>query len=114
MRTSDKSEFIVSSYLYLHTFLREYADHPTTLMEALKASAKDELGDPEEGRLRIIVRRASALKDALQNIARAQKRLCKPLSVRFIGESAIDDGGPTRELASEVMKQFTRSTYVQG
>ena len=60
------------------------------------------------------MRRAFVIKDSLANIARAQSRLTAPLSVRFFAESAVDDGGPTRELASLLIKDLAESGFLQG
>lgn len=84
------------------------------LSNSLQALATRVLGKVDDGILKITVRRGSILNDALQNIARSQGRLLKPISVRFIGEPAVDDGGPSRELASELMKELSMSKFVQG
>lgn len=81
---------------------------------ALKSFAKEVLGNRVDGSMRMVIRRQTALNDALQNVARAQNRLLQPISVRFIGESAVDEGGPSRELSSEIVVQIKHSSCVEG
>ncbi|XP_063436759.1 uncharacterized protein LOC134718196 [Mytilus trossulus] len=84
------------------------------LQMALKSFAKEVLGNRVDGSMRMVIRRQTALDDALQNVARAQNRLLQPISVRFIGESAVDEGGPSRELSSEIVVQIKHSSCVEG
>ncbi|CAG2222608.1 unnamed protein product [Mytilus edulis] len=96
----------------------QYCCHskPSTdkLQMALKSFAKEVLGNRVDGSMRMVIRRQTALNDALQNVARAQNRLLQPISVRFIGESAVDEGGPSRELSSEIVVQIKHSSCVEA
>lgn len=44
----------------------------------------------------------------------SQEELLMPLSVTFTGESAVDDGGPRRELGSIIMQHVARSGLLNG
>ena len=62
-------------------------------------------GDGDQ-RFRLTVRRDHALTDSLELIELARENeLFAPLSVVFLGESAVDVGGPCRELASLIVVQ---------
>ena len=76
--------------------------------------AQQILSEKDDGMLRIVVRRKTAFTDAIENISRSQSKLLQRLSVRFIGEQAVDDGGVTRELSSEIVAQVVNSNYLDG
>ena len=59
---------------------------------------------------RITVRRQHVLEDTM----RAMDSEAKYLNVRFLGEPAIDEGGPTREFLRILMKSIDTSGYMDG
>ena len=76
--------------------------------------AQQILSEKDDGMLQIVVRCKTAFTDAIENISRSQSKLLQPLSVRFIGEPAVDDGGVTRELSLEIVAQVVNSNYLDG
>ncbi len=58
--------------------------------------------DDDRHRTRITVRRKHILQDTLHRL-RNGADLSKPLRIVFIGESAVDDGGPLREFLYKVI-----------
>lgn len=79
-------------------------------------STKALKGTIEDGpHLTFFLRRKYALDDAITRIAMLpSKMLCNRLRINFLGESAIDLGGPTREFASLLHQQFANSRFVEG
>lgn len=66
-------------------------------------------------KFRLTVRRENALIDALEMMELATSdQLSLPLSVTFHGEAAVDDGGPSRELASLMGKQIGNTYLMEG
>ena len=43
------------------------------------------------------IRRKNVWEDSLTKLERAKEDECKPIKVQFIGEPAVDQGGPSRE-----------------
>lgn len=69
----------------------------------------------EAPRLTFVVRRRFVLADALVRMGMFDDQmLCKRLKVNFLDESSVDLGGPSREFASLVVRQFANSKFVQG
>lgn len=68
--------------------------------EKLRALAEEVLV-PGDGTFTLRLRRAHVLTDALDYLDLAsESELFKPLRISFIGEQAVDEGGPRREFAS--------------
>ena len=66
-------------------------------------------------RFKLHVRRQHALTDALDVLELVTAEdLFKPINVVFLGESAIDDGGPTREFTSLIVVQCESSHLMEG
>ena len=55
------------------------------------------LDDNDFSHQRITIRRSSLLKDSYRQFTRSGFFVNKPLRVIFIGEEAVDEGGPRRE-----------------
>ena len=83
-------------YRVQNSMLCRTVEEPSDIGEALKAHAVNELNDTSQPQ-RINVRRATLLEDAISAIGKSTFRFNRNLKVRFIGEPAVDDGGPKRE-----------------
>ena len=83
-----------------------------SLCEALqKLSVKTQ---PESGNgINVFVQRQHALKNALEDLKSSKMETSK-LCVEFVGESAVDTGGPTRELFSIAFQQAEDSKITRG
>ena len=69
---------------------------------------------PEET-LRIKVRRSYVWDDAKNKIGKCTKNdLCKTLKVQFVGEPAVDQGGPRNEFFTLLHKQINSSSLFTG
>ena len=79
-----------------YSLLCRTVEEPSNIGEALKAHATNELNDTSQPQ-RINVRRAALLEDAISAIGKSTFKFNRNLKVRFIGEPAVDDGGPKRE-----------------
>ena len=62
----------------------------------------------------IIVRRKHLLKDAMKAFSKPKFEVSKYLRVRFIGESAQDEGGPRREFFRLLMPLIGQSQLFTG
>ena len=69
--------------------------------------------DEEDVQL-IHIRRPYLLSDALRQFTKSSFDVQKMLKVRFIGEEAVDAGGPRREFFHLVLKEAFRSSLFQG
>ena len=59
-----------------------------------------------ENKNKIVIRRQDLLKQALEQLGdMEEKDFQNRVSVHFIGEEGIDEGGPTRELFTEIFTQ---------
>ena len=59
-----------------------------------------------ENKNKIVIRRQNLLKQALEQLGdMEEKDFQNRISVHFIGEEGIDEGGPTRELFTEIFTQ---------
>lgn len=69
----------------------------------------------EEVQFSMHIRRQYALCDALEILELVTAdELFKPLNVVFMGESAVDNGGPTREFTSLIVLQCESSHLMEG
>ena len=85
------------------------------LSDNLKALASDVLNVGSETSLTLEVRRSHVLQDSLDEMDLAtDSDLHKPLRIHFIGEQAADEGGPTREFASLLVRQLQTSSLMEG
>ena len=68
-----------------------------------------------EAEFRMTIRRNHALSDALETMELVSaKELFNPLNVVFLGESAVDTGGPTREFLSLIVLQSESSHFMES
>ena len=68
----------------------------------------------EEDHHRITVRRRHIFKDAIITAFRTGFQFKKHLAVTFLGEPAVDTGGPCREFLCLLMQERCRSTFFEG
>ena len=69
----------------------------------------------EEDKQRLHVRRSRLFTDSLRAFSRPTFDVSKMLKVTFIGESAVDDGGPRREFFQLLLQEaFSRSGLFVG
>ena len=86
-----------------------------TLEQSIKKYAAKILVPSGDNRFVLTVRRRHALTDGLELMEFATpEQLFSPLNVLFIGESAVDDGGPGREFASLMVMQCPDSHLMEG
>ena len=64
--------------------------------------------------LRIHVRRASVFSDALRQFSKPTLDVSKMLQVRFVGEEAVDEGGPRRKFFNLLMHDIFKSELFAG
>ena len=76
--------------------------------ELLKAHKYEVLPSGGQDRTRLIVRRKHILTDTLHWM-RNGADLSQPLNIVFMGESAVDDGGPLREFLYKVVAAAVRN-----
>ena len=62
----------------------------------------------------IRVRRSHIFSDALRQYSRESFDCSKFLRIRFIGEAAVDDGGPRREFFHLLLQEMFKSSYFAG
>ena len=60
------------------------------------------------------IRRSHVLSDALRQFSKTSFDVSKIIKVRFIGEEAVDTGGPQREFFYLVLREMFRSSLFQG
>ena len=73
------------------------------------------MGDDEEDRQRISVRRSHEFKDAVRAFSKPTFNVSKLLKVISISEQSVDDGGPRKELFEVLMREsFTSSGLFVG
>ena len=63
---------------------------------------------------RIHIRRSHVFSDALRQFAKRSFDVSKMLQVRFLGEEAVDEGGPRRELFHLLTHEMFRSSLFVG
>lgn len=71
--------------------------YPTNDKLAEKLQNCKELNMDSSGNFRMKVRRQTVWEDSLIKLGKAKEDVCKPIMVQFIGEPAVDHGGPSRE-----------------
>ena len=82
---------------------------------SIKAQHIQVQGDDYSDFQHIRVRRHALWHDACKTLKRSNFDAGKPLKVTFVGEAAIDDGGPLREFFSEVQDaMFNSGSLFQG
>lgn len=54
------------------------------------------------------VRRQNVLEDSLTKLGKAKRDVCKPIKVKFVGETAVDHGGRSREYFGWVLSAAQR------
>ncbi len=67
-----------------------------------------------EGSNIINVCRERVLDGAIRGFSRTSFDPCKPLSVKFVGEDAIDEGGPSREFFRLAVREIQEMPIFQG
>lgn len=83
----------------------------TPVKEILKQHAENVVSAGDEPYQRINIRRTNLFDDTLAQCHKASFSFEKPFSVRFIGEAAVDTGGPRRELFRLFLEEMkTRAT----
>ena len=63
---------------------------------------------------RVHIRRSHLLTDALRQFSKFKFDVTKMLQVRFIGEEAVDAGGPRREFFHLLMQEIFKSSLFEG
>ncbi len=63
---------------------------------------------------RIIVRRSHVFEDAFRHFSKDSFDVTKILKVKFVGESAIDDGGPRREFFKLIIPAIANKSGMFG
>ena len=63
---------------------------------------------------RIHIRRSRLFSDALRQFSRLSFDVSKMLQVRFVGEEAVDEGGPRREFFHLLMTEIFKSSLFSG
>ena len=66
-----------------------------------------------ENSINLFVQRQYALKNAMEDL-KSSKMVTSKVSVEFVGEPAVDTGGPTREMFSIAFQQAVDSKITQG
>lgn len=73
------------------------------------------LKSSEESILKIAVRRSFVWQDTLRKLKRTtQEELAAPIRVDFVGESAVDAGGPRREYFSLLVGSVVKAGLLHG
>ena len=71
--------------------------------------------EPQDEGLSMMVRRQFALTDSIELVELCdESNIFKEFRVTFVGESAVDGGGPRRELATLVVLQAPQSHLMTG
>lgn len=86
---------------------------PSTLQEALQQIKMSVTSSRKTTELTFFVQRSRVWKNVLEELKTIELSTCK-MSVEFIGESAVDTGGPTRELFSLVYQQVMDGKLTRG
>ena len=60
----------------------------------------------EEDVQKVHVRRTNVYEDSMRQVSKESFNVSKYLKVKFIGESAVDDGGPRREYFQLLLKSI--------
>ena len=63
---------------------------------------------------RIHIRRSRLFSDALRQFSRLSFDVSKMLQVRFVGEEAVDEGGPRRAFFHLLMTEIIKSSLFSG
>jgi len=63
---------------------------------------------------RIHIRRSSVFSDALRQFSKGSFDVTKMLQVRFVGEEAVDTGGPRREFFHLLLREIFTSSLFAG
>ena len=107
-----QSVFIEFREYELFCFASESQDTMQVRLQRLSAQLLD---INSEKRFHLTIHRAHALMDAIELMELAtEAQMFSPISVHFLGESAADDGGPSREFASLIVQQCLDSYLTQG
>ena len=92
-------------------FLTDNKDH--SFREAVQEISSKALSQEES--VRVKVRRTSVWEDAKRKLKRFNAECwSKSLSVQFVGESAVDEGGPKREFTALVHSMVQKSKMFEG
>lgn len=86
---------------------------PSTLQEALQQIKMSVTSSRKTTELTFFVQRSRVWNYILEELKTIELSTCK-MSVEFIGESAVDRGGPTRELFSVVYQQVMDGKLTRG
>ena len=92
--------------------LNELLTHPDTIKTKhilLQHQERVMSGDPEDSQS-IIVRRSHILADASRTFSRSTFNPTKFLKVTFVGEAAVDEGGPRREFFRLLIRSAVSSS----
>ena len=84
-----------------------------TLSEVLKKHRNEHLYADKSQTYRITVRRSDIWKDSIQCFKRSFDT-CKHLRITFLGEPAVDDGGPRREFFMLFMARGVARNFEEG
>lgn len=105
---------IVDFYTFLYSSDDEKVDRTVIKHIILQHQAKEIMSDDDEDVQRIHVRRSHVFSDALRQFSKESFRVNKMLNIRFVGEEAVDDGGPRREFFHLLMHEIFKSSFFAG
>lgn len=103
-----------NQYLIFHLiiFNAERKNDPIVLKHVIQQHQTKVISSKDDDVQRIHIRRSSLFTDALRQFSRANFDVSKMLQVRFVGEEAVDEGGPRREFFHLLMKEMHVHVYV--
>ncbi|CAB3978943.1 G2 M phase-specific E3 ubiquitin- ligase-like [Paramuricea clavata] len=113
--SDDNLEELLNDFPEISTDVSEVENtSPDTKMEKMKDLVTELAKNVQPVKIRISVRRKSVFKDYLETAKKPWFNGRRMLKVTFIGEPAVDDGGPRREFFSEVLQSIERDLFKNG
>ncbi len=95
-------------FIYCNGFVILFSS--VLLLDVLRDHRIKYLPSDDEHRERFTVRRYHILQDTLHMFWRAKLSLTKHLKVTFVGEPAVDAGGPLREFFHYILLELQKTT----
>ena len=109
--SDDNLEEILNDFPEINADVNEFGNtSPVMKMEKMKDLVTELAKNVEPVKIRISVRRKSVFKDYLETAKKPWFNYRRMLKVTFIGEPAVDDGGPHREFFSGLDKSLVSVT----
>ncbi len=105
---------LIKTYLYVCLCSTSQTDISVIKHILQQHSIKELTSSNDEDVQHLRVRRSHIFSDALRQFSKDSFNCSKLLRVRFIGEAAVDDGGPRRELFHLVIQEMFKSSYFSG